>query len=176
MVLVYITLASRGKKNLIDRRNDNYNDHKVNNNKNKEMCEMEAILNIWGGGGGFWEEAPHGSECRGRGRVCMLAGSPELLFSWPASVSGRQNQEAVDGHGCALHNPLGSLRLTHSAVMQELWLLQVFCFDLFFLLNYKSSPGRRPSLHHNAGIVFLNGRGRWRTISPPTQRCHAGCL
>lgn len=50
------------------------------------------------------------------------------------------------------------------------------CFDLFFLLNYKSSPGRRPSQHHNAGIIFLNGRGRWRTISPPTQRCHTGCL
>lgn len=55
---------------------------------------------------------------------------------------------------CVCMHDTGSLRLRPSGL--ELLLLQVF--DLFLLLNQKSSRGRRASLRHNAGIMFVNER------------------
>lgn len=89
------------------------------------MCEMETIVNMFGGGEGDGSGKSPPPWVRVVVDMCVCVCWLELLSFYfqglPVFLDDRTKM-VVDGHGCALHNPLGSLRLTHSAVMQELWL------------------------------------------------------
>lgn len=87
--------------------------------------------------------------------VCVcVAGTPKLFCGGPVGVA---QQHRMDTVVCCWSS--GLLRLPHPAPRRDdraPLLPQLLCFDLFLLLNYKGSRGRRPSLHHKAGIMFLN--------------------
>lgn len=126
---------------------------------------------IWGGRGEYWSAFWH--LCLGiisfLGKLCPVGRSG----GWRGAGSAPTTPVQWNKHGgqkrhlSMLFSPGLSLGLRHAAMIREQSRPQVQRFDLSLSLYCitKSTWGLQPSLHHNAGIIFMNEWVRWSAIS-----------